>query len=83
MPAVFTTGGVRNAIVAQLVEHQLPKLRVAGSSPVYRSLLKRFTFDRKRVESESFFVVFFCGFVCRGRNNFVLLLYKNIVCLKK
>ncbi len=25
------------AIVAQLVEHQLPKLRVAGSSPVYRS----------------------------------------------
>ena len=26
-----------NAIVAQSVEHQLPKLRVAGSSPVYRS----------------------------------------------
>ena len=26
-----------NAVVAQLVEHQLPKLRVAGSSPVYRS----------------------------------------------
>ncbi len=25
------------AIVAQLVEHELPKLRVAGSSPVYRS----------------------------------------------
>ena len=25
------------AVVAQLVEHQLPKLRVAGSSPVYRS----------------------------------------------
>ena len=26
-----------NAIVAQLVEHWLPKPRVAGSSPVYRS----------------------------------------------
>ena len=29
------------AEVAQLVEHQLPKLRVAGSSPVFRSLIKR------------------------------------------
>ena len=29
-----------NAIVAQLVEHWLPKPRVAGSSPVYRSYLK-------------------------------------------
>lgn len=27
-----------NAAVAQLVEHELPKLRVAGSSPVCRSL---------------------------------------------
>ena len=27
-----------NAVVAQLVEHQLPKLRVASSSLVYRSL---------------------------------------------
>ena len=27
----------RDAAVAQLVEHQLPKLRVAGSSPVCRS----------------------------------------------
>ena len=26
-----------NAVVAQLVEHQLPKLRVTGSSPAYRS----------------------------------------------
>ena len=26
------------AVVAQLVEHQLPKLRVTGSSPAYRSL---------------------------------------------
>ena len=26
-----------NAEVAQLVEHQLPKLRVAGSNPVFRS----------------------------------------------
>lgn len=29
-----------NAEVAQLVEHQLPKLRVAGSSPVFRSKCK-------------------------------------------
>jgi hypothetical protein len=27
------------AEVAQLVEHQLPKLRVAGSSPVFRSIV--------------------------------------------
>ena len=27
------------AVVAQLVEHRLPKPRVAGSSPVYRSAL--------------------------------------------
>ena len=26
-----------HAVVAQSVEHQLPKLRVAGSNPVYRS----------------------------------------------
>ncbi len=28
----------KEAEVAQLVEHQLPKLRVAGSSPVFRSI---------------------------------------------
>ena len=27
----------KDAEIAQLVEHQLPKLRVAGSSPVFRS----------------------------------------------
>ncbi len=26
-----------NAVVAQMVEHQLPKLRVVGSIPIYRS----------------------------------------------
>jgi hypothetical protein len=30
-----------NADVAQLVEHQLPKLRVAGSIPVVRSLAQQ------------------------------------------
>ncbi len=30
------------AEIAQLVEHQLPKLRVAGSSPVFRSRISRF-----------------------------------------
>ncbi len=28
---------IRNAVVAQLVEHQLPKLRVTSSSLAYRS----------------------------------------------
>ena len=28
----------RNAVVAQLVEHQLPKLRVTSSSLAYRSI---------------------------------------------
>lgn len=28
---------IKNAVVAQLVEHGLPKPRVAGSNPVYRS----------------------------------------------
>ena len=30
-------GDISDAVVAQLAEHQLPKLRVAGSNPVYRS----------------------------------------------
>ena len=34
---VFKTMETKFAEVAQLVEHQLPKLRVAGSSPVFRS----------------------------------------------
>lgn len=29
-----------NAVVAQLVEHGLPKPRVAGSNPVYRSQIE-------------------------------------------
>ncbi len=37
MSNVFTIFGIVNAGIAQLVEHQLPKLRVAGSSPVSRS----------------------------------------------
>ena len=35
----FADGNPQNAAVAQSVEHQLPKLRVAGSSPVCRSKL--------------------------------------------
>lgn len=31
----------KNAVVAQLVEHGLPKPRVAGSNPVYRSKVGR------------------------------------------
>ena len=32
------TFALANAVVAQLVEHQLPKLRVTSSSLAYRSL---------------------------------------------
>ncbi len=28
---------LKDAVVAQMVEHQLPKLRVVGSIPIYRS----------------------------------------------
>ena len=34
---IFCIFAAANANVAQLVEHQLPKLRVAGSNPVIRS----------------------------------------------
>ena len=42
-----------NAEVAQLVEHQLPKLRVAGSSPVFRS------FENQAVTRDV--IAFFCA----------------------
>ena len=35
------------AEVAQLVEHQLPKLRVAGSSPVFRSRGEADNFEKR------------------------------------
>ena len=38
-----------DAIVAQLVEHWLPKPRVAGSSPVYRSKLKHNTSPPRKI----------------------------------
>ena len=37
---------IDHAEVAQLVEHQLPKLRVAGSSPVFRSLKYQVVVER-------------------------------------
>ena len=36
--------------VAQLVEHQLPKLRVVGSSPIARFIVVRGSRSRKRSE---------------------------------
>ena len=36
---------IRFATIAQLVEHWLPKPRVAGSSPVYRSKTKRLEYQ--------------------------------------
>ena len=45
------------AVVAQLVEHQLPKLRVVGSSPIYRSsqFLPKFPPDTSESDSNSAF----------------------------
>ena len=37
----------QNAVVAQMVEHQLPKLRVVGSIPIYRSNLTSLTCTEK------------------------------------
>ena len=55
-----------NAAVAQLVEHQLPKLRVAGSSPVCRSVK-----NLRQSMLESAGVLFLCvgvlGVLCDGR----------------
>ena len=41
MPGRFQRIPYRNAGVAQLVEHELPKLGVAGSNPVARSRFER------------------------------------------
>ena len=48
--------------IAQLVEHQLPKLRAAGSNPVSRS-------NKKKAVSTAFFVIYTDrpGFI-RGRD---------------
>ena len=43
---VFQSLGTKFAEVAQLVEHQLPKLRVAGSSPVFRSTENQIVIER-------------------------------------
>ena len=49
---LYAASGIRcdcvasRAVVAQLVEHQLPKLRVTGSSPAYRS--PKWRIDRMR-----------------------------------
>ena len=42
---VFRTKETNFAEVAQLVEHQLPKLRVAGSSPVFRSVVNQIVIE--------------------------------------
>ena len=43
----------RNANVVQLVEHQLPKLRVAGSSPVIRSNVENFLLPLRYQKGET------------------------------
>ena len=53
----FSAFRIGNAAVAQLVEHQLPKLRVAGSSPVCRSKQKRLIIRQMTRLSISFLFV--------------------------
>ena len=38
---MYLTTKIKNAKIAQLVEHNLAKVRVAGSSPVFRSQKKK------------------------------------------
>ena len=48
---------LKDAVVAQMVEHQLPKLRVVGSIPIYRSSkIKGFRI------SETLF--YYCAYKC-------------------
>ena len=47
-----------DAVVAQSVEHQLPKLRVAGSTPVYRSRRKSLIINTMCVIIGGFVVLF-------------------------
>ena len=44
---------MRNAEIAQLVEHQLPKLRAAGSNPVFRS---KITTRMRHRSCDAFFI---------------------------
>ena len=46
----FVLMNVANAKIAQLVEHNLAKVGVAGSSPVFRSSVKKFAFVAQMVE---------------------------------
>ena len=46
----------KHAVVAQLVEHQLPKLRVASSSLVYRSQGKVLKISKLQLVSNAFLV---------------------------
>ena len=52
---IFATAKTQ-AEIAQLVEHQLPKLRAAGSNPVFRST--------KAADVENI-----CGFVLKGKSS--------------
>ena len=49
MSSTFARASRNDAKVAQLVEHNLAKVRVAGSSPVFRSSLEKR--DARMVES--------------------------------
>ena len=59
-----------NAKIAQLVEHDLAKVGVAGSSPVFRSL---------KPEIFRLFYLFEIGFILIFTEHF-LKYYRNLVC---
>ncbi len=70
-----------SAEVAQLVEHQLPKLRVAGSSPVFRSINKALKINFITLDFGAFFIskslvltYFHAGFALKMPQNLLILL---------
>ena len=61
---------VSNAVLAQLVEHWLPKPRVAGSSPVSRSVYKTLKFNHLNLGVFLYFI--------NDRTRFVIRVTKDV-----
>ena len=60
-----------SAEIAQLVEHNLAKVGVAGPSPVFRSIIE--TFDYKKIKQMFFFEI-----NCFIKVSLVVLLYVTV-----
>lgn len=71
--------GIRRAGVAQLAEHKLPKLGVAGSNPVARSMAKSTRFVPADSSDSSGIGHRYTGFVKVGSARFFYCLFPEIV----